>query len=115
MNQCYIAYQFGAAQDDEHLVLKIGFSKNPSSRFAELQAMSWKGPNWMEATTRNTACLGSEIERFLHDQLAVYRIHHEWFHVTRVALDAVKNDVWRRFGESFARVDVSDSAEVEAA
>jgi hypothetical protein len=115
VTRCYIAYQYDQALSPEFVVVKIGFSKNPTVRFSELQAMSWNGPKWIEATTQNTSVLGSTIERFLHDHLAAYRVHHEWFHVSRNALDAAKNEVWRRFGESFALEDLSDIDEEDAA
>jgi hypothetical protein len=108
LTRAYIAYMYNAGADDQHGVVKIGFSKNPASRFDEMAAMSWIGPKWIEATTKNTAALGSDIERFLHNQLRSHRVHHEWFHVPRDELAAAKQAVWTQFGESFFLLDISD-------
>lgn len=113
MTHCYIAYHHNAGADDEHVVVKIGFSANPASRFRELCAMSWICPKWIEATTRNTSAKGSDIERFMHEYLRVHRIHHEWFHVPRTALQDAKRAVWDRFGEAFVLEDVSDEDGLE--
>lgn len=113
MNQCYIAYLHNAGIDDDHVVVKIGFSKNPGYRFRELCSMSWIGPKWIDATSRNTKTAGSEIEKFMHDFLYRHRVHHEWFHVPRAELDAAKKAVWKRFGETFSLHDVSDDPELE--
>lgn len=115
MSQCYIAYLYNAGIDEDHQVVKIGHSIDPSSRFAKMVAMSWIGPKWLDVTTKNTASRGSSIELFMHDFLKSHRIHHEWFHVPREALQSAKNAVWQRFGESFVLHDVSDQDEEEYA
>jgi hypothetical protein len=115
MSQAYIAYLHNAGLDDDHVVVKIGFSNNPARRFRQMAAMSWIGPKWIEASTKNTATAGSEIELFLHNFLRLHRIHHEWFHVPREELAKAKNAVWSKFGECFVLDDISDEDEEDAA
>jgi len=115
VSHCYVAYHHNAGFDDDHIVVKIGHSKNPSSRFKELVAMSWIGPKWIEVTTRNTDVHGSEIERFMHEFLKSHRVHHEWFHVPREDLARAKSAVWQKYGESFGFHDISDEDWEQAA
>jgi len=110
MSRCYIAYLPNAGFDENHVVVKIGFSSNPYGRFLELCAMSWIGPQSMEATTENTAAKGSDIEQFMHTLLRAHRVHHEWFHVPYADLAAAKQAVWDRFGEAFTPEGLSDAA-----
>lgn len=110
MSQCYIAYQSDAGEDERHVVVKIGFSENPHNRFEQLQAMSWKPPQSFEATSGASQTTGNEIERYLHDYLARYRIHHEWFHLPKEALEDAKEHVCRKFNEVFVNLSKDAAA-----
>ncbi len=115
MTQCYIAYIPNAGLSEDMLVVKIGYSKCPSSRFEHLCAMGWLMPSWIEATTAKDNCRGSEIELFMHERLAKARIHHEWFHVRDDALELVKSEVEKAFGVSWVLDNISDRENMEAA
>lgn len=108
MTHCYIAQIANAGVDDEHVVVKIGYSRNPATRFQCLVAMSWIGPNFIHATTKKGNTPGDQIERFLHAHLNSYRVHHEWFHLPREVLNQAKELVWDRYGETFELLDISD-------
>lgn len=113
MSHCYIAYIPNAGLSEDMLVVKIGHSKSPSSRFEQLCAMGWLMPAWIEATTASDEHRGSEIELFMHERLGKSRIHHEWFHVRDEALDQVKTEVERAFGVAWFLDNVSDKENLD--
>ena len=113
MTQCYIAYIPKAGFAEDMKVVKIGYSKSPSSRFEQLCAMGWLMPSWIEATTVSDEHRGSEIELFMHERLAKARIHHEWFHVRDDALEQVKAEVESAFGVTWFLDNVRDKENLE--
>lgn len=107
MSHCYIAFveEFGHA---EHVTVKIGHTKNLTARFRQLSAEGWISPFCIEATALTPDHHGREIETFMHDRLARFRIHHEWFHVPITALDEAKGAVAVSYGVQFDFYDLSD-------
>jgi len=108
ISRCYIAYLPNAGENDSMMVVKIGKSQNPSIRFQQLCAMGWITPGWMEATKLYDGAPlidGLEIERHMHAMLVKDRIHHEWFHVSTMNLERVKQDVMMRFSVHWETVN----------
>lgn len=106
MRHCYIAYIIDEKRAN-FAACKIGFSTNPCWRFQELNSMSFNGPGCMEITHGPIDQDGPMMERYLHDRLMFFRIHHEWFYVPFEALNNARSMTEDRFGVKFrwAKID----------
>lgn len=102
MNHCYFAYAQSSCP--EFVVAKVGVTNKPERRYQELNTESWLGLSDMEISSGKVRPDGRPIERFLHEFLKGYRIHHEWFAMPPAILVEAQKAVQEKFGEIFLLV-----------